>query len=211
MRRVIYVMDPHCGWCYGNGTHITDLYAEFNDKIPFELIVGGMWLKPAAPKGGASFAEFINTHSPQMEKTTGAFVGKAFYNLTLDTDYVFSSLEPSAAIVLVKEIMADKAFSFAKEVQRAIFEKGKKLDELDTYIPILEELNLDVEMFERQWMSTENISNTQKEFQLAGQLTKGFPALLLQEDTTMHQLSSGYFSAPIKEQLVKFLTQYTHN
>lgn len=42
--KVTYVMDPQCGWCYGNSENITALQKEFEEEFDFELLVGGMWL-----------------------------------------------------------------------------------------------------------------------------------------------------------------------
>lgn len=40
--KLTYVMDPQCGWCYGNSENITALQEVFKDDFDFELLVGGM-------------------------------------------------------------------------------------------------------------------------------------------------------------------------
>lgn len=199
MSKLIYVMDPHCGWCYGNSGNITDLYSEFSDQIDFELMVGGMWVGYNAPNGGSAFERFINNHSPQMEATTGAYVSKVFYELVKDSSYVFSSLEPAAAIVLIKDLAPEHTFAFAKALQRSIFAEGKRLDKIETYQPILRELKIEPEEFEKNWMSESNISKTQKEINSAKQMASGFPTLLFHDESGTHPLASGYFN---KEEMV---------
>lgn len=194
MKKLIYIMDAHCGWCYGNSNNISNLENEFKNAYDFELLVGGMWTGSNAPKGGSSFNNFINTHSPQMEKATGAYVDQKFFDLTKDSSYTFSSLEPSCAIVLIKELSPEKTIAFAKAIQNTIFAEGKRLDKLDTYIPILKKLNIDIESFKSKWMSTDNLTKTQNEFLRAHQLANGFPTLVLKKDGQHKVLSSGFFN-----------------
>jgi predicted DsbA family dithiol-disulfide isomerase len=31
-------MDPHCGWCFGNGASIKQVQDHFGDSLPIELL-----------------------------------------------------------------------------------------------------------------------------------------------------------------------------
>lgn len=203
MKKVIYVMDPQCGWCFGNSKNITELYGELKGDLEFEFLVGGMWLGERAPTGGAALAQFIQSHAPRMVQVTGAAVGTGYYERTQDSSYTFSSLEPSAAIVWAKAAAPDRVFEFAKAVQSALFVSGKRLDELETYLPLLEAFQLDQQAFIQQWMSAENIQATQLEFERAGQLANGFPALLFQEGQQIQVIRSGYFDKTEVIQMIK--------
>lgn len=200
-------MDPHCGWCYGNSQNISELYAQYNNEITFELLVGGMWMGNNAPQGGPGLGQFINTHSPRMEATTGAFVSKSYYELAHDTNYVFSSLEPAAAIVLVKELAPKKTFAFAKAVQKASFAGGKRLDKIETYIPILDGLKLDAHTFQETWLSEDNIQKTLEEIKIARQWASGFPTLLQQDESGIRTLASGYFNLEKMAQTIDKIVQ----
>ena len=193
MKKVIYVMDPHCGWCYGNSPNIVKLEKELKDDYQFELLVGGMWIGENAPKGGEGFSTFISNHSPQMERITGAYIDPLFFKLTQNPSYVFSSLEPSCAIVLIKELDYSKTIDFAKAVQKAIFAEGKQLDKIETYLPILESLKIDTEAFKANWMSVENLTKTKGEFLRADKLANGFPTLLIENNNQIDVITSGYF------------------
>lgn len=202
MNKLIYVMDVHCGWCYGNSQNIVDIANKFNNDIDLELLVGGMWLGFNAPKGGEGFSKFISDHSPQMEATTGAYVSPEFHELVKDNTYTFSSLEPSCAIVLLKRLARAKTFEFAKAVQNSIFIEGKRLDDLESYISILDKLDIDYNMFKNEWMSEGNIAETKIEFERAKQMARGFPTLLLQTGSKYELLASGYFN---RDQMIQQL------
>lgn len=205
MKKLVYITDPHCGWCYGNGNNISSVQAAFKDQFEFELLVGGMWLAPNAPSGGDRLSQYLQENGPRMAQTTGVTVGQPYYDLAKDGSYTYSSLEPCAAICLVKEIAPDMAFVFAKQVQQVLFVEGKKLDQLASYLEILQDLAIETDAFEKQWMGEENLAKTKAEFAKASALAKGFPTLVLQENETSQVLASGYFNLDAMQEYLKQL------
>ncbi len=193
--KLIYIMDPQCGWCYGNEKSIASIYENFNHTIPLEIITGGMWLGNNAPRGGAQFENFIKTHSPRMEQVTGANVSPKFYELTKDTSYVFGSYEACLAINAVKKIAPSQTYYFSKKVQEAQFVDGKKYDDINTYTSILSQLSIPKKEFIEYWTSEENKNQTQKDFQFAGQYANGFPSLLIENNGEIQALQNGFFQA----------------
>lgn len=193
MKKIVYVMDPLCGWCYGNSNNITSLYNKYKEQINFELVVGGMWLYNNAPMGGAGLHQFVKNHTPKMAALTNAEVGAQYFTLAADTTYTFSSLEPCAAIYLIKKQSPEKVFSFAKEVQKKMFVTGEKLNELQSYLPVLKDLAINTTDFTEKWLSETNVLNTKKEFARATALANGFPTLIYQEDNQTTVLAAGYF------------------
>lgn len=205
MKTLIYVMDPHCGWCYGNSTNITTIYNEFKTKFDFEIIVGGMWLGENAPKGGEIFSQYIAKNGPRLEETTGVTIGQDFYELIKNENYTLSSLEPCAAIKLIKTHTPLKAFNFAKRVQEITFIDGKPLDKIDAYKPILHELQIEFDFFEKEWLSENNLISTKEELRLAQQMASGFPTLLLRTDNQKQIITSGYFNLKEMKNYLKHL------
>lgn len=192
MMKLKYIMDPQCGWCYGNSENISWLNEQLCGSIELELMVGGMWLGNDAPSGGAAFQQFIQSHSPRMEQTTGVEVGKGFYELAGQSGYQFSSLEPSVAITLIKNMEPGKVLQFTKQVQKALFLEGKRLDEIETYLGVLKELEMNEEVFVSNWMKPENIKATQDEFVVAKQLASGYPSLVAELNGEVVSVVSGY-------------------
>jgi len=191
-QKVIYVMDPHCGWCFGNGENIQALIKEFKDEIEFEILVGGMWVGENAPQGGDDLHQFIQEHGPGLEEATGIKLGDGYHKLTLNPQYLFSSLEPGAAVVLVKQLLPEASFSFAKDLQQALFIDGKRLDQLDTYLPLLEKYGIDANLFASQWLSEENLASSHAEFNRASSMVNGFPTLLIEKNGIPQVLTAGY-------------------
>lgn len=196
-------MDPQCGWCYGNSNNIFEIQKEFSSSFEFEILTGGMWLNENAPIGGEKLSQFLKTNAPNMTSRTGVVINTNFFELAKDETYKFSSLEPSAAIVLLKELFPDKAFLFAKEVQSVMFIDGKRLDKKETYIDILDKLNIDSSFFKKLWLTGDNLTKTHQDFDTASELANGFPTLVLEQNGSKQVLSSGYFD---KHSMTELLT-----
>ncbi|MBD0403423.1 DsbA family protein [Flammeovirga sp. EKP202] len=205
--KLIYIMDPQCGWCYGNSESIQKVYEAYKDEIQFEFLVGGMWIGEQAPKGGAQTYQFMKQHSPVMEERTGALVSTEFYELAQDETYTFSSFEPALAMTWVKKNAPSKMLAFISELQKAQFYFGQRFDDFKTYLSILQKLELDVKLFMDSWGSEEDQKATIGEINRARQLANGFPSLLFDKgDGEMTELAAGYFDG---DEMVDKIYGYT--
>jgi putative protein-disulfide isomerase len=205
--KLTYIMDPLCGWCYGNSDNIANLREAFKEDYEFELLVGGMLVGDNRPQGGQEMHDFLKGLTPRLEATTGVQISPSFFKLIKDTAYTFSSLEPCAAIVYVKEKAPEHVFSFAKALQTIYYTSGKALSDSGIYSPLLSELGLDINDFKSHWLSEANLAKTRAEFQRAARLTRGFPSLHLEFNGSMHQLASGYFKYDAMAKQLSALTE----
>lgn len=191
---LIYVADPQCGWCYGNSNNILFVKEKLAEKYDFEYWVGGLWLPPQAPAGGIELADFIRQNGPRMSEYTGMQIGRGYYELCNNPDYIFSSFEPCAAIVWCKHNAPESVFEFAKLVQESLFLHGNRLDELAHYESIFETLDLDWEQFKEEWLEDENAEATEEEFKASKLLAQGYPALILKTHEGYQTIANGYFT-----------------
>jgi putative protein-disulfide isomerase len=206
IRKLIYIMDPQSGWCYGNSYNIAAVYNHFKNICEVEFLVAGMWLGENAPYGGELLTKFLIKHSPSMISGTRVSFSKAYFDSAKKKSNSFSSLEPCAAIVLVKEIDHEKTFSFIEETQKALFVEGKMLDVMETYIAIFKKLKIDEVLFKERWLSEANLAATRTEFALAKSLDRHFPTLLIQDGKETIRLASGYFEKdPMLREVHKLL------
>ncbi|ANQ49248.2 DsbA family protein [Flammeovirga sp. MY04] len=194
MMKLIYVMDPQCGWCYGNSNNIQKLVEAF-PELDFEIMVGGMWVGDQAPKGGDDMFAYLQKHAPGMEQKTGALLSTEFYELSKDETYTMSSFEACLAIKIVKNIAPEKALKFASELQRAQFYFGQRFDDFKTYLAVLQNLNIDPQPFMDQFGSEENQKETIDEINESRKMAAGFPSLFLDTGMTVEKMAAGYFEA----------------
>ena len=81
MKKLIYIMDPQCGWCYGNSKNISEIHIEFSSSFEFKILTGGMWLNENAPIGGEKLSQFLKTNAPKMTSRTGVVINTNFFEL----------------------------------------------------------------------------------------------------------------------------------
>ena len=71
---IYYCYDAWCGWCYGFSPVIKQLEVEFNDKLSFEVLSGGM-IPADNPKPIRAMAGYISEGYRRVEEMTGVKFG----------------------------------------------------------------------------------------------------------------------------------------
>lgn len=196
MSKLIYVMDPLCGWCYGNSANTQHLYDTYKNQIDFEILPAGMWIGENARKQSKPMAQYIKKHDLQIQQVTGTAFGQDYFKFVENESIVLDSEIPSRAIVTVKKIWATQAVSFAIEVQKARYLHAKDLNDDATYLSICENLKLGKEQFIEAFHSQAIKKETQETFALAQQYASSYPTLLIEKEGKLYILEQGF--APIE-------------
>lgn len=190
--KLIYVMDPLCGWCYGNAANTQKLYNKYKEIFDFEILPAGMWTGANARKQSKPMAEYIKKHDLQVQHTTGTAFGEAYFKLIENEDVILDSEVPSRAIVTVKKLWPEQAVLFALEVQKARYLYGQDLNQIQTYLKICDDLKLDIEKFTASFDSEFIKNATLETFETAGQYANSYPALIAEKKNEEFVLEQGY-------------------
>ena len=180
--KLIYVMDPLCGWCYGNTANTQKVYAKYKNVLEFEIFPAGMWIGPNARKQSKPMAEYIKKHDLQIQQKTGMEFGGSYFKLIESEDIVLDSEVPSRAIVAIKKIWPAQAVPFAIEVQKARYWHGRDLNNDGTYLSICDDLRLDKNQFLEAFHSELLQQATLETFALAHQYANSYPTLLAEKE-----------------------------
>ena len=176
-KRLVYIHDPLCGWCFGFSPVIQQLFDATRRRARWDILCGGMVLgERVGPIG--RLAGFLKEALPRLEGTTGIRFGKAFTTEALERGtLVLSSLEPCRALQAVKTLAADRALAFAVGVQKALYEGGRDVTSMEVLGDVAESVR--VVGFEIEYLKTETYERTIEEFKLVSDLgVSGFPTLL---------------------------------
>lgn len=197
--KLIYVGDPMCSWCYGFGKELSALTA-LHPELPLEIMVGGV-------RAGAtdilddSGKQFRLGHWARVEENSGlAFNRTAFLareNFVYDT-------EPVCRAVVAARQLAPQADLLAvfRALQNAFYVDG--LDTTDgqvlaqVAVAALEAAGhaSSTAAFHQRWSAPATIEDTQAEFARVRAIgVRSFPALLLEVDDRLIEISPGYTSA----------------
>lgn len=196
--KVIYIMDPLCGWCYGNIDNTSKLFKEFRDRVEFEVLPGGMWSAGNRRIQSEQMMNYFLKHDAVITERTGIRFGEAYINfIKTRHDVVLDSEIPSRAIVTVNKIAPAFTVPFTVEVQRARYFYGKDLNLDETYTEILMKLGIDEKLFFHHFDSDDLKRATQDTFRKAASFARSYPTMLVEKDGTVYMLEQGY--APLEE------------
>ena len=192
MKKIYYVMDVLCGWCFGVSDEIKELHNKYKDEFEFVVVPGGMWTGNYTQQMNGNLATYIREHNKTIEKLSGKKFGVGF-NEMLDSKRVLDSLPGSKAIVLAQKMDKNLIFDFVREVQNAFFVDGKDLNDNNLYLEIAEKLGLNREKFGKD-LESENL--TKETFEVFSSLSslgvRSFPTVLLEDRGVIKQVAQGY-------------------
>lgn len=205
---LIYVGDPMCSWCYGIANELESLYTVLGDKLEYELVLGG--LRPYNTETMADLGDFLKHHWEDVEKASGQTFS---YDILNHTDFVYDTEPPSRAVSIVRAAAPASALPFFKAIQKAFYVDNKNTNDVETYISILEKMDITIEDFEERFLSTEAKNNVKKDFKKAGLLgVKSFPTVILKTGDMITPIAVGFSTKDdMEERINKVLNNYNDN
>jgi putative protein-disulfide isomerase len=195
---IYYCYDACCGWCYGFSPVIKQIAAEYQDKLAFEVLSGGM-IPAENPRPIGALAGYISKEYRRVEEMTGVTFGPDYLwhiNNPEESDWYPHSEKAAIALCVFKEIYPEQQVTFATDLQYALHFEGRDLTDDEAYRHLLEKYNIDADDFYTKLKSEEYKEKTLYEFALCKQLqVTGFPAVLMQVDEKKFYLVARGYTA----------------
>lgn len=193
---IYYCYDAYCGWCYGFSPVIKKIAEEWQDKLVFEVLSGGMMPKEAA-RPVSSIAGYISQAYKTVEERTGIRFGEDFLWHMFNpeqSDWIMHSEKSAAALCIFKEIHQGLQVAFASDLQYALNYEGRDLTDDEAYRHLLLKYGIPEETFYSRLNSEVYAEKARYEFSLCKQLqVTGFPQVLLQAGPQkFYLLARGY-------------------
>lgn len=211
--KLIFAGDPMCSWCYGFGKELAELTAR-HPGLPLHILVGGVRAGATDLLDDAG-KQFRLTHWARVEEASGlpfnrdAFVARR--------DFVYDT-EPVCRAVVAAQRLAPAADQLAvfRALQQAFYVDGLDTTDGDVLaVAAVAELArqgvpLAAGTFRAEWDGQAAIAATAGQFaQVRAMGIRSFPALLLEIDGDMVEISPGYApAARLESQLQAALRQY---
>lgn len=190
---LIYVYDPLCGWCYGFSPVIQKFYDETAELNEVKVISGGMVTgERTGPIG--EVAPYIKNAYLDVESSTGIKFGEAFLKDVLEEgSTIFTSVPPSIALAVFKDLMPEKQLQFAGDIQKAIYYDGVAPEDLQAWSERAAQYGLDQQDFHERLKSERYAQKAREDFLEAQTLgVRGFPTVFVKNGDHMHLLARGY-------------------
>ena len=191
-----YCYDACCGWCYGFSLVMKKISEEYKNQLEFEVLSGGMIIGELV-QPVSRIAGYIQTAYKKVEETTRVPFGENFLwhiNNPEESDWHMNSEKPAIALCVFKDYHPGRQVEFATDLQYALHDEGRDLDDNEAYRHLLEKYSIQPEAFYEKLQSEEYKERAYYEFALCRQLqVTGYPAVLLQiNDSKFFLLTRGY-------------------
>jgi len=194
--RLYYIFDPLCGWCFAFGEEMDKIADQYGSQMEIRVLSGGMITGERVGPLSES-AEYIKEAYKTVEEQTGVEFGRPFLDhLYNDGSHIFSSLEPSIALVVMKELAPEHALDFAHDLQKAVYVDGLPPAEFESYASYAENYGVSREEFLEKCRDPDMQHRAEVEFTLAANLgATGFPTILYYNGRELQIISRGYLPA----------------
>lgn len=128
--RLLYVLDPLCGWCYAAGPLVREAHERFARQMSIELHPG-LLFSPGHLIDGP-----LRNHIASSDQRIGSLAGVPFGDAYLrrlheEPELSFDSVPPTLALLAVGELAPARTLDMLESLQRAHYVDGRNLsDEL---------------------------------------------------------------------------------
>jgi len=173
--RLVYVADPMCSWCYGFSPVIAALAERFEDRLPLDLVMGGLRAGNAVPMRPED-KDYIRGAWTRVGAATGQPFDMAFF----DREGFIYDTEPACrAVVAARRLMPRMALPFMARVQQAFYAENRDMTAAEELSRVAEEAGLDRTSFGEAFAAPESRNETFRDFLTAQGLgIHGFPTLI---------------------------------
>ena len=195
-KTIFYCYDAYCGWCYGFSPVMKNIAEHFKNELEIEVLSGGMMIGDQVIPI-QKIAPYIQSAYKRVEELTGIKFGADFLwhiNNPEESDWLMNSEKPAIALCIFKEYYPTRQLEFATELQIALNEQGRDLDDNEAYRHLLEKYSIQPEIFFEKLQSEDYKEMAYYEFALCKQLqVTSFPAVLLQlNESKFYLLAKGF-------------------
>ena len=183
-----YFADPMCSWCWGFSPVIENVRDVYRDHLKIALVLGGLRPGETAPLTAAGREDILH-HWHQVHARTG----QPFrFDNALPDGFVYDTEPASRAVAAVGGIDPALIFPLFKAIQHAFYAEGRDVTQAGILADLAAALGADRQGFRQAFDSEAARARTQAHFRQARQAgVRGFPALILQQDTQLHSVSTG--------------------
>lgn len=189
MRRLLYVMDPMCSWCWGFAPVAQALFEQAGKAgVTVQLVMGGL------RAGGAGLDTTTRDYILQHWHAVQAATGQPFrFEGALADGFVYDTEPACRAVVTVRALAEDLAWPMAHRIQQAFYAEGQDVTRASVLVALAEEVGVPRIEFADTFDAQSQVDATAADVVWARDLgIAGFPTLLAQHGAPMALLTNGY-------------------
>ncbi len=190
MKALIYYGDPMCSWCWGFAPQIAMIGDWFKGRLPVRMVMGGLRPGTTEPMSIEMKVEILGHWKDVAAKT-----GQAFdYTFLERSGFVYDTEPACRAVVVARELGADKALPAFNAIQQAFYERAWDVTSRDVLGEIVEGVGVNRATFDAIFDTEGAREATERDFLASRNMrVTGFPTLIAEEDGKPPKLlTAGY-------------------
>jgi putative protein-disulfide isomerase len=190
---LLYVMDPHCGWCFGFGTVIKKLYERYrtDDRVRFDVLPGGLFV----PKISTSkaFADGKRSICERISQFAGVTFSESYFADVIGEGGYLDSEVPCRILNTANHLLPDRLIPFMEALLAQEFIHGRNISDYATAEPVIDEFGFDLGEFRTVFGSQFMAETARANFGRAAAVADGYPALFAAtESSDLESLAKGF-------------------
>jgi len=177
-RKLHYIADPMCSWCWGFHSELGKLRAELPKDVVLEFVMGGLAADSDAPMPDEVRA-YVQQAWREVHEHTGAEFNWDFWEKCQPTRSTYPSCR---AVIAASLVGADEERAMFEALQRAYYLEARNPSLKETLVELAAEIGLDVSRFTEDLNSkrVEELFSEHRERRRALG-SDSFPSLVLEE------------------------------
>lgn len=179
---LVYLMDPHCGWCFGHGKTIRTFHERVieHSSLGFKILTGGLFIPRIA--GSAEFADDKRSIAARVEHQFGVSFSPDYFDNVLASGWIDST--PSSRAIHACEILdQSRTLQFAGHLVDAAFLEACNISLPEVVLAIAKEQGFDPAAFAETMASPSVTDALDRSLRFAAQAQTGFPTVFLLDNT----------------------------
>jgi putative protein-disulfide isomerase len=189
-KRFVYFADPMCSWCYGFAPVIAAIAERFEDRMPMQIVVGGLRAGNASP-----MRQQDKDYVREAWTRVGAATGQAFDFGFFDREGFVYDTEPACrAVVAARRLLPRMGLPFMARLSQAFYAENRDMTSSAEIAEVAEEAGFDRETFGDAFLAPDTRNDTFRDFFTAQDLgVRGFPTLIAgSDDKGFALVTNGY-------------------
>ncbi len=192
-KRLIYVHDPMCSWCFAFEPVRQRLFAALAGKVPIERLLGGLAPDSAAPMP-AEMREMLQQTWRRIERVVpGTHFNFDFWTRCEPRRSTYPS---NRAVLAAREQGSEFDARMTARIQRAYYREARNPSDDETLIELAAEIGLDAARFAEDLGSPRIASALADEIGQARAIgANSFPSLIVVDDDRLARIELDYNDA----------------
>ena len=205
-KRLFYIHDPMCSWCYGFAPVLTDLLSRLPDDLTFTRLLGGLAPDSDQAMPDALQARLQDTWRRIEDRIPGTRFNFDFWR---ECSPRRSTWPACRAVIVTRELNPMLEQAMIEAIQRAYYRQARNPSDTDTLTGLAEEMGLDGDRFRARLHAPETRAALQEEIAASRRIgADSFPSLRLQLGDAIRPVTVDYLDAgPMLEAIEAILDQ----